>query len=202
MDFSGIQEGCEDPNGQKDGQNYGGSGEEKLVFHYSREERLKNAPELVKKYYFGELLTTKRGLFRVLFSTKGNRMMFFALVAAVAVVFFLGFFGPAKNESLISGIPASVSAFSIEDTVYTSLKLEKPSKKKDVNFDSPCQVSAVFYAYDADNQQLFSENLSELYKDDEMFLRTTFTDYDIFNIAVDVKIGDEEKRLSCRVEKH
>lgn len=195
MDFSGIKEGqASEPGNESD--------EEKLVFHYSREERLKNAPELVQKYYSGELLTTKRGLFRALLSTKGNRMMFFVLVVAVAVVFFLGFFGPSKSESLINGIPASLSAFSVEDTIYTSLKLEPPSKKYRKNFESPCKVSADFFAYDADNQQLFSRNIDEIYKGEEMFLRTTFTDYDIFNVAVDVKIGGEEKRLSCRVEKH
>ena len=59
MDFSGIKEGqASEPGNESD--------EEKLVFHYSREERLKNAPELVQKYYSGELLTTKRGLFRAL----------------------------------------------------------------------------------------------------------------------------------------
>ena len=108
----------------------------------------------------------------------------------------------ASSLALAAASPASLSAFSVEDTIYTSLKLEPPSKKYRKNFESPCKVSAVFFAYDADNQQLFSRNLGEIYKGEEMFLRTTFTDYDIFNVAVDVKIGGEEKRLSCRVEKH
>ena len=37
--------------------------ENELNFRYSREERLKNAPEIVKKYYAGELPTAPKGFF-------------------------------------------------------------------------------------------------------------------------------------------
>lgn len=189
MDFRNIEEGHAD-------------GEEKPVFHYSREERIKNAPEIVRKYYSGEF-GQKRGFFRVLVATKANRMIFFCLAAAIIVTGFMGFFGPSKDSSLVSGVPVKLSAFSVEDTIYVSLKLDEPVKKAREKYkDGAAKVLAVFDAYDADSQRLFSKEISEIYEGREMFLRTTFRDYDIFNINADVKIGEETKRLSCQVEKH
>lgn len=191
MDFRNIDEGHAD-------------GEEKPVFHYNREERIKNAPEIVKKYYSGEM-NQKRGLFRVLVATKGNRMLLFCLAAAFIITGFMGFFGPTKNSSLVSGVPANLSAFSVEDTIYVSLKLSEPVKKARENYKSAAKVHAVFDAYDADNQKLFTNEIDDVYEGSELFLRTTFRDYDIFNIVASVKIGGEdsdEKNLSCKVEKH
>lgn len=189
MDFRNIEEGRAD-------------GEEKPVFHYSREERIKNAPEIVRKYYSGEL-NQKRGIFRVLVATRANRMIFFCLAVAIIVTGFMGFFGPSKNSALVSGVPAKLTAFSVEDTVYVSLKLDEPARKSREKYDgTAAKVLSVFDAYDADSQKLFSKEISEIYEGREMFLRTTFRDYDIFNIDADVEIGGETKRLSCQVEKH
>lgn len=188
MDFRNIEEGHAD-------------GEEKLVFHYNHEERIKNAPEIVKKYYSGEL-QKKRGLFRVLVATKGNRMLLFCLAAAVIVTGFMGFFGPSRNSALVSGVPSELSAFSMGDEIYASVKLEKPIKKFQEKYKSSVPVNAVFNAVDADNQILLTKENDEIYKGGELFLRTSFRDYDIFKVTVDVTIGEETKTLSCQVEKH
>lgn len=188
MDFRNIDEGHAD-------------GEEKLVFHYSHDERIKNAPEIVKKYYSGEL-QKKRGFFRVLVATPGNRMLLFCLVAAVIVTGFIGFFGPSKNSSLVSGVPSELSAFSMGDVIYASVKLEKPIKKFQEKYKSPTPVNAVFNVLDAGNQILLTKENDEIYNGEELFLRTSFQDYDIFKVTVDVTIGGETKTLSCQVEKH
>lgn len=191
MDFRNIDEGHAD-------------GEENPVFHYNREKRIKNAPEIVKKYYSGEM-SQKRGIFRVLVATKGNRMLLFCLAAAFIITGFMRFFGPTKNSALVTGVPANLSAFSVEDTIYVSLKLSEPAKKFRDQYESAAKVHAVFDAYDADSQKLFTNEIDDVYEGSELFLRTTFRDYDIFNIVASVKIGGEdsdEKNLSCKVEKH
>lgn len=191
MDFRNIDEGHAD-------------GEEKPFFHYNREERIKNAPEIVKKYYSGEM-SQRRGLFRVLVATKGNRMILFCLAAAFIITGFMGFFGPTKNSALVSGVPVVLSAFSVEDTIYVSLKLSEPAKKFRKQYESAAIVHVVFDAYDADSQKLFTNEIDDVYEGGELFLRTTFRDYDILNVVASVKIGGEdsdEKNLSCKVEKH
>ena len=66
MDFDKIQEGRSDDK-------------QELHFFYNREERLKNAPQIVQDYYSGKFKPTK-GFFRVMFATKGNRFLFVSLV--------------------------------------------------------------------------------------------------------------------------
>ncbi|MBQ0052106.1 MAG: hypothetical protein KBT11_08600 [Treponema sp.] len=190
MDFRNIDEGHAE-------------GEEPLVFHYNREDRIKNAPDLVKQYYSGEL-NRKRGLFRVLVSTKGNRFMLFALVVCFIIIGFVEFFGPSSNVDTVSGISSKLTAFSYEDTIYVSLKLEKAGKKyleahKDEN---GVEVFALVQAYDADNQLLFEDKVNGKYEGKDLFLRTSFTDYDIFSIKAQLAAGGEVKNLSCSVEKH
>lgn len=187
MDFGKIDEGHAD-------------GEEQLVFYYNREDRIKRSPEIVKKYYNGEL-NRKRGLFRVLVSTKGNRMMLFVLVVCFIITGFIGFFGPSRNTDSINGVNLELKAFSYEDKVYASFCLKAPGKKHIQEYNGQKPVKVVFTAYDADNQSLFTASENGIYEGKEMFLRTAFTDYDIYNIGAEVWLGDVSKSLSCAVEK-
>ncbi len=187
MDFSKIEEGHED-------------GEEPLVFHYNREERIKNAPELVKKYYDGELLQ-KRGLFRVLVATRANRMMLFVLVVCFILVGFIGFFGPKKSERTVQGVEFNLSAFSFDDSVYASIRCDEPVRKflGDYEGKSIPIVAAVSFI-DADSQVLFSETVSENYLGNQIFLRTSVTDYDIVKVCADFAFSGENVHLESSVE--
>ena len=59
--------------------------EAELNFHYKREERLKDAPTVVQKYYAGELPTAPKGLFKALVHTKASRFTFIALILVLAL---------------------------------------------------------------------------------------------------------------------
>ncbi len=187
MDFSKIDESKEE-------------GEEKLVFHYNREERLKKAPEIVRKYYAGELIQ-KRGLFRSLVSTRGNRMMFFVLLLSCGLTAFVGFFGPKKNVRSAAGVEFTLTAFSFDDSVYASVKFSEPFQKNRSDYkDKRIPVSAAMSFVDADSQVVFREEASEIYSGKQLFLRTSVTDYDIVKVWADFTFCDEEIHLESPVE--
>lgn len=186
MDFRNINEGHED-------------GEEPIVFHYNREERIRNAPDLVKQYYAGEL-KRPRGLFRVLVSNKANKTLLFVLVVCFILVGFIGFFGPKKNESAVSGVSFNLLAFSYDDTVYASLKFSEPDKKNRENYSENIPLKVRFSFFDADNMCIVFDEVNGSYNGKEVFLRTSCRDYDIFNVTAEFDFCDEEVKLQASVE--
>ena len=89
MDFDKIQESRSDDK-------------EELHFFYNREERLKNAPQIVQDYYSGKFKPAK-GFFRIMFATKGNRFLFVALVLFVAFIWGYSFLSN-RNSLLIDDV--------------------------------------------------------------------------------------------------
>lgn len=188
MDFKNIDEGHE-------------QGEEKLVFHYNREERLKRAPEIVKDYYEGNFKAYKPGIFRALVSTKGNRLMFITLLLCFAIVIFLGFFN-RKDESVLNSIPLNLSAFSFEENVYVSLAFDEVKKQgKSKEFGQAKDIQVEFDFLDADKVALEKKVLALSYEGAKTFLRTTFHDYDIFYVRAYVFMDGLTVELTATVEK-
>lgn len=175
-----------------------GGEESRLKFYYSREERISKAPQSVKDFYSGRVKAFKPGIFKALVATKGNRFMLFALIACFCVVIMLSLFD-RRNEGAIRGVPVSLSAFSFEDTVYVTLKFDAPSKRYRNDREARFNVEIEFM--DADKNTAERQVFTYIYTGKESFLRTTFRDYDIFNVAADISLGDESMPLSCRVEK-
>ena len=84
--------------------------EAELNFHYKREDRLKDAPTVVKKYYAGELPTAPKGLFKALVHTKSSRFTFMALILVLALVVALIFLGPKANQNSLGNTQHSVNS--------------------------------------------------------------------------------------------
>ncbi len=187
MTFDQKDEGREaDPN------------ESELIFHYHREERLKNAPQLVKDYYAGKFTAYRPGLFRALVSTRSNRFMFFALVVAVAVVLILGFFHK-DSQDFMAGVKANLTAFSYEETVYVSVELEDAPKKFEKSL--PLPVGAEIHVVNTDGQVAEIKKISGKYEGKSAFFRTTFSDYDILEVTADLTFAGESCRLKSRIQK-
>ena len=129
MDFSQMQEGYPD-------------GEENLVFRYNREERLKKAPQIVQDYYNGKALQPTKGLIRVLFATRGNRLMFLCMCFVFAITWFTGFVNK-NNSATINGVKVAINAYSFEEDVYASVKFN--DNKKDEVLHA---VTVEFSAYE------------------------------------------------------
>ena len=92
MDLNTIDEGHSEKRNE-DGE---------FHYYYSREERLKNAPQSVKDFYAGKM-APKKGLFKVLFATRANKFLFMSIVVFVAVIWIFTFFsGRNANRFLVS----------------------------------------------------------------------------------------------------
>lgn len=205
MDFSHIDEGH-------------GEGEEPLHFYYSREERLKNAPEIVREYYAGRGPRPVKGLFRALTATRGNRFLLASVAFFAAFVWIFSLLS-GRNDGTVGGVPAKFSAFLYEDSVYVSLSLRARGPERDAAVENvppaaaaqgassesggrSFPVRAVFTAWDADGQVAGTASAEDFYDGAELFLRTKFRNYDIIRVTAEVTAGGETKELRTGVEKY
>ena len=174
--------------------------EAELNFHYNREDRLKDAPTVVKKYYAGELPTAPKGLFKALVHTKSSRFTFMALILVLALVVALIFFGPKANQNSIGNTEFNLSAFSFEEKVFVSIKTETKINQTEIQIPLEISISAL----DKESQILNQEKIETVITENEEFIRTIFTDYDIISISVEVLNTESKEKisLSCSVTKN
>lgn len=168
--------------------------EEHIVFYYNRDERIKNSPTIVKNAYDGTAQKPPSGIFEALVHTKSSRFMLLALVFAIVVTVFIGLFGNKTNQALIKDTTFEVSAFSFNDMIYTSLHYER--EKKD-SIDIPIKV--IFYGLDSNENQVIKNEVDAIINKDEDFIRTTFTDYDIISVKIEIITEENTDILSCSV---
>ena len=174
--------------------------EAELNFHYNREDRLKDAPTVVKKYYAGELPTAPKGLFKALVHTKASRFTFMALILVLALVVALIFFGPKANQNSIGNTEFNLSAFSFEEKVYVSIKTQSKINQPEIQIPLELTISAL----DMEKQVVNQEKIETVITENEEFIRTIFTDYDIISIGVEVLNTESKEKisLSCSVSKN
>ncbi len=174
-------------------------GEEPLVYHYGKPgERLKNADETVRQFYAEQEAVSKQGIFRTLVRTKTSRFLLVTIVVLSLLIFMLPMITDEKSAT-VSDIPVQLSAFSFEDSVYVSLKF---ASKGDVSFESSVPVFAVFKAYSKEEQLVFSGDSQGFYNGEELFLRTSFSDYDIVSVEAVVTVSADTATLRCNVSKN
>ena len=167
-------------------------------FYYSRENRLKNAPQSVKDYYDGKM-APKKGLFKVLVSTPANKFLFLSIIVFVAVIWIFTFFNNRNAKSFL-GTECELTAFSYEESVYASLKFEEiPEEKLKVLYNCPLTVR--FEAYDSSSVLADKCEVTDIYTGKELFIRTKFPDYDIIKIVASVESGTESKEFSTLIQK-
>jgi hypothetical protein len=174
--------------------------EAEINFHYNREDRLKDAPTVVKKYYAGELPTAPKGLFKALVHTKSSRFTFMALILVLALVVALIFFGPKANQNSIGNTEFNLSAFSFEEKVFVSIKTETKINQTEIQIPLEISISAL----DKESQILNQEKIETVITENEEFIRTIFTDYDIISVEVEVLNTESKEKisLSCSVTKN
>ena len=191
MDFSKIEETREENK----------TDEENLVFHYSREERLKHAPQIVQDYYSGKFGAYKGGLLKSLVNTRANRLLFVTIIFTFGIILFVRYFGPEKKSGTLNKVDVNLSAFSYEDSVYASVKFHEAGKKIKSDFEGGVPVYATFSAHDKEGTTVSEGKVTGKYEGNELFLRTTFQDYDIIKIDAVCSMGDSLLKLDCPIEK-
>ena len=174
-----------------------GEDEEKIVYHYGKPgERLKNADEMVKRYYAGEGPQAPKGIFQSLVQTPSSRLILIVMLAMMAIVVLSSIMDRGAKASTVALVPMELSAFSFEDAVYISLQLKENSR---IDFFEHPFVSCNFLVYTTDEQVIYQETVETFYTGKEDFLRTTFGDYDILYVEGVVTVGEETKILRTDV---
>ena len=170
-------------------------GEQPLHYYYNRNDRIKNAPQIVQDYYAGKM-KTPRG-FKVLFN-KQNRFVLFALVLVVS--FGWGYSGLSKTKAYtqVAGINFEMSSFSYEDVVYVSIKMFRSKKSKETK---PVMVNANIMSIEPNKQINEKQELSFIYEEGEHYFRAKFSDFDIIRTDAVIRIGDEEKTVTAEVKR-
>ena len=171
-------------------------GEEKIVFRYNREERLRNAPQIVRDYYDGKNKPV-RG-FKILWVNKTNRYILLSLILFVGFVWVYTALNNTRSYSRINNIDFEISAFAFEEEVYVSLKAQ--NKKADKN-SPPVKIEAEVFFVNNDNQIVEKKELSVVYRDGEETLATKVTDYDIIRVDAIILAYGKEKEVSVGVKR-
>lgn len=171
-------------------------GEEKIVYRYNREERLKSAPQIVRDFYDGKLEPV-RG-FKVLWVNKSNRFILLALVFFVGFIWINSGIRGNRNTAVVDDIKLELMAFSYEDEVYVNLKIDEGKKKE---LSSPVNIKAEIYFTNVDSQVVEKKELSLVYNSGEEYLRTKVSDYDIIMVDAFVQVGEVQKDLSTSVKR-
>ena len=167
-----------------------------LHFYYDRNERLKNAPRMVKDYYNGNMKRPAKGLIKVLVATKGSRIIFLTLVFVTALGIAISLLESTANSDKKDGVRYSLSAFSFDEEIYVSVKLDEKA-----GYGKNTDIYMTIIAKDKSGTVAAKNDLSGTYNGKECFFRTTFYDYDILEIEAVIKAGDNTFVLTAPVEK-
>ena len=166
--------------------------EEELNFYYKRSERLKRAPENVRRFYDGTFPKPPKGLFKALVHTNHGKFMLAAVGLSLAVVLGILLTGEKSNAKSAWGTDFVLTAFSFDDSVYVSLKTEAKSEVPDAEIR--------FSALDKDKKTLAVHEIPAFSGGTLTFYRTIFTDYDILFVEAEIRTGGETLTLYTRVE--
>ena len=164
-------------------------------FRYSRENRLKSAPENVQDFYNGDMKIPPKGLLKTLFYSKTSRTMLVVLVFVAGVMFFVTILQPSPNEGSIGKTKLVLRAINIEDSIYTSVQFSSIDNKV------PGNVFIVFSAYDSEGIALLNEESHGIYSGEETYFRTFFNDYDIISVVATVEYNNEIVVLTEKVSR-
>ncbi len=171
-------------------------GEEKIVFRYNREERLKSAPQIVRDYYDGKLKPV-RG-FKVLWVNKSNRYILLALIIFVGFVWVYTALNNTRSSTTINNIIFEQTSFAFQEEIYVNIKIK--NKKADGK-SAPVKITAEVFFINVDNQVVEKKELSLVYQNGEEALTTKVTDYDIIRVDTIITAGDKEKELSSAIKR-
>ncbi len=175
-------------------------GEEPMVYHYGPSgERLRNADDSVRRFYAGEGPQPPKGILRSLVQTQSSRLILVVMLAMMAITIVTSIMDRGAGAAMVGLVPMELSAFSFDETVYTSLHLKENSFD-----DLPDQlpVSCTFRFCTTDGQVVYEAAVETFYTGGEDFLRTTFGDYDILYVEAVVAAGGETKTLRADITRN
>ena len=170
--------------------------EEPVVFRYNRDERLKNAPQIVRDYYDGKM-NPVRGI-KVLWVNKGNRFILLSMVVFIAFVWIFTTINNTRSFNTINSLTFDQTSFAFQEEIYVNIKIE--DKKADEK-SPPVKIEAEVHFINNDNQVIEKKEISLIYRNGTESLTTKATDYDIIRVDTIVRAMDKEKELTSAVKR-
>lgn len=182
-------------------------GEEPIVFHHKNGE----FRELERKQW-SDLATgqnqPKTGLFRVLVSTKMNRMIFIVMVMCFGLVFVLNLLMNKPNEATVNGVYCNLSALSINETLYVTTECRISSKSKAYRRNSkPREVSIRAVAVNSQNNEFYiGDDLVEVNEPNTAipsnleYKNTGLEGMEIESVRVTVESGGQSEDITCKID--
>ena len=176
-------------------------GEEPLVFYYKKGEFRKHESEKLRNIATG-LDSPARGFFKVLVATKGNRILFITMMMCFILMLVMSIFSAKSNVDTVGDVTCELTAFSFQDSIYTSLKLKKSrNAPKDVSGYRCLSIS--FFLTDADGNiaaRYDTDYSFDMENSSEQFVRATFNDYDAYSASCTVSCGEDSRIIKSSIE--
>jgi len=172
-------------------------GEEPIVFHYKKGDFRKREAKIYSDLATGKN-QPKRGFFRVLVNTKGNRLVFTSMVFCFALVFIVWVLNGKENKNTINDVVCELNSFSFDGQVYSSLELKPAKNPEDL---SPRYLSVIFEAYDSDDTMINKQEQDIVFdiNGEEDFVRVVFTDYNLCVVKCLIKNNDKSINVTSKV---
>ena len=184
-------------------------GEEPLHFYYKKGE--------FRQYYDNDKMPLrdlaegkglpKRGLFRVLVSTKSNRAIFTGMIMCFVLVLALNFLRGSANEGTVGGMYCELTAFSFQEQLFASVEIRPSYLTKKHHRSGPYEqklFTAAFSVTNSDGELSEKSEQDFLYDSAEgesRFLRATFGDYEAGKVSCSLSLGGETLKLSSSVQR-
>ena len=182
-------------------------GEEPLVFHHQNGE-FRNLE--VKQYR--DMATGKNkpkmGLFRVLVSTKMNRMIFIAMAMCFGLVFVLNLLMNKPNEATVNGVYCNLSAISFNDTLVVTTECRISSKSKAYRRNSkPREIGISAVALNSENNEFYIGDDKVDVNEPNTAIPSVIEyenpgleDMEIESIRVTVESAGQSEELTCKID--
>jgi hypothetical protein len=169
---------------------------QRLVFHYSRDRRLENAPESVQRAY-REGYTPNKGFLKGLTANSGLRSIFVTIIILSAVIGGITFFGDKPGSVTVDGSSFKLKAFPYEENVFITLQIARKSPDNQI-----LSVSVTFSALDARGTVVDTKVVQGALSGSELVLRTVMTDKDVASISAKVRLGNRDTVVSAAVDRN
>jgi len=178
-------------------------GEKPLTFHHQTGEYRKTEPQKAQDLASGKAMP-KRGFFRVLVSTTGNRSIFTVLCLTIILVLLVSVFGKSASEATIDGLQYQLKATLFAEKVFVSLEVKEPAKKNDApkekNSGLQKLVDAKFDLLDANKTVTQSRESKYIYGGKAKTFTEEFQDYETAKVSCIVTCGGKSAILTAKAE--
>jgi hypothetical protein len=172
-------------------------GENDMVFHYQKGSFRRHEQSVYSDLATGRT-APKKGLFKVLFANKGNKITFFTMIMCAALIFVLGVLKGGAEKNSVAGISGALKAFAFDGKVYCALEFKNSDEKS----KNSVEMRVEFLCVDSDGAVSDKKTVDFTFVPDSAEKVTAvFSDYDLVSVKCTVTAESEEAVFECAVKR-